>query len=106
MPSAITDTNTGLIRASQKGNLGKNFTRKTVFTSIYKKEKFNTNIFTRKTIGVKMKKLMSIFLAIMITSGILVGCGPSASDPCDCFNNALKEGDSNFDAQLAKDCNV
>jgi hypothetical protein len=49
-----------------------------------------------------MKKIMTIFGAIMFTSGILVGCGPSASDPCDCWNN--REGTSDFDAQLAKDC--
>ena len=49
-----------------------------------------------------MKNVMTIFGAIMFTSGILVGCGPSASDPCDCWNN--KEGTSDFDAQLAKDC--
>jgi len=49
-----------------------------------------------------MKKSMTIFGAIMFASGILVGCGPSASDPCDCWNN--KEGTSDFDAQLAKDC--
>lgn len=44
------------------------------------------------------------FVIIFFALAILVGCGPSASDPCDCFNNALKEGDSDFDAQLAKDC--
>ncbi len=45
-----------------------------------------------------------IFGVGILVVSLFSSCGPSASDPCDCFNNALKKGQKDFNQALDKEC--
>lgn len=51
-----------------------------------------------------MNKFSLYFSCVFMAAMLFSSCGKSVSNPCDCINNSLKKGESNYDENFDKEC--